>query len=309
MSGAVKIAVAPLPDEGLVDAIEAAGGVVAEPRDADGIVWTDPEDPEGLKIVLRESPARWIQLPFAGIERFVDAGVIGGGRTFTSAKGIYGHATAEHALALMLTAARRIHEHVVATSWRPRTARDPERRLAGQTVLIVGTGGIGRELARMLAPLDVRVLAVNRSGAGMPGAQRTEPSSRLRELLPRADYVVVAAALTSETAGLLGPDELRAMKKDAWLINVARGRIVQTDALVRALQEGEIGGAALDVTDPEPLPEGHPLWSLSNCVITPHVANTWSMSLQALRVLVQENVERLRAGRPLKGLVDPELGY
>jgi D-3-phosphoglycerate dehydrogenase len=102
---------------------------------------------------------------------------------------------------------------------------------------------------------------------------------------------------------------LTRMKKDAWLVNVARGALVDTEALVEALQRGEIGGAALDVTAPEPLPEGHPLWALDNCIITPHVANTWVMGLPALSALVERNVGHFGAGEPLEATVDPKLGY
>jgi D-3-phosphoglycerate dehydrogenase len=121
--------------------------------------------------------------------------------------------------------------------------------------------------------------------------------------------VVLALALTPETTGLVGVEELALMDGDAWLVNVARGAHVVTDDLVAALDAGAIGGAALDVTDPEPLPDGHPLWALDNCLVTPHVANTWEMAEPLLAERVRANVERWGRGEALLGLVDPRLGY
>jgi phosphoglycerate dehydrogenase-like enzyme len=294
--------------------IEQAGGRVVESPDADAVVWTDPGDAIGLKHLLADSPARWIQLPFAGIESFFEAGVIDASRTWTCAKGIYGPATAEHALALILLAARRLHVHAKASSWASEARVGSgfgasERRLRGATVVLVGTGGIGRALVEMLEPLGPRVVGVNRSGRALEGAASTVGVDRLGEVLPEADFVVLAAAHTPETHHLIGPDALAAMGADAWLINVARGGLVDSDALVAALGRGAIGGAALDVTDPEPLPDGHALWSMDNAVITPHVANTWDMAVPELAALVGRNVTRFAAGEELEGLVDPAAGY
>ena len=304
------VAVAPEADEGILAAIRDAGGRVVDPTEADAVVWTSPGDPEGLTRLLTGSPARWVQLPFAGIESFVAAGAIDQERTFTCAKGAYGHSTGEHALALLLACARRLDVHIRATSWRPEGSLElPERRLAGSTVLIVGTGGIGRALAAMLQPLRARIIAVNRSGRPLEGAEKTEPVARMGDLLGEAHYVVLAASLTPATRSLFAAEAFARMRPDAWLVNVARGALVDTEALVAALEAGAVAGAALDVTDPEPLPDGHPLWSMPNVIITPHVANTWAMGLAELTQLVRRNVERFARGEELEGLVDPELGY
>ncbi len=300
------VAVVP-PASELEEAVRAGGGRIVDPAEADALIWSTPRKPEELKRILASSPARWVALPFAGIERFFDAGVIDPDRTWTCAKGVYGPATAEGALALMLAAARRIHVHVRARAWE----RDGQthQRLAGATVLIIGTGGIGRALARMLEPLGARILAANRGGAPMPEAERTVAVDRLDEVLPESDWVVVAAAHTPETTALIDARRLKLMKPTAWLVNVARGPIVDTDALVSALQAGEIAGAALDVTDPEPLPDGHPLWEMDNVIITPHVANTWAMALPELQAQIRRNVAAFARGEQLEGLVDPALGY
>ena len=310
-----RILIGPTAGNQLAPLIEASGGrVVDDPKIADAIVWTDPGDPKGLKQLLRRSPARWIQLPFAGIESFFAQDVIDPERTWTCAKGIYGPATAEHALALTLAAARRLHVHARATTWSSTEKVGSgfgaaEIRLKGTTVVVVGTGGIGSAYIRMVRPLEPSIVAVNRSGAAVEGADRALSVENLDEVLPAADFVVLALSLTPDSRGLIDARRLELMKGSAWVINVARGGVVDTDALVAALRDHRIGGAALDVTDPEPLPDGHPLWSLDNVLITPHVANTWDMAVPELAGLVARNVERFAAGEPLEGLVDPALGY
>ena len=295
----------------LEQAIEGGGGAVAPLEEANALVWTDPWDPEALRRTLDGSRIGWVQLPFAGIEEFVAAGVIDSARTWTCTKGVYGHTTAEHALALLLTAARRIHVHARASEWE--AAGDPfarpERSLEGARVLLIGTGGIGSALVDMLRPLRAAVTAVNRSGRALEGAASTHRIEDLPKLLPDAEFVVLAAASTHATRGLIDGRALTLMRPEAWLVNVARGALVDTQALVRALRDGSVGGAALDVTDPEPLPPDHPLWQLPNAVITPHVANTWPMAVPQLAGMVRRNVERFAAGEPLEGVVDPSLGY
>lgn len=304
-----QIALLPHRDRGLEEAVERGGGDVAEPDRADALVWTDPFDPEGLRAVLAGSTIRWVQLPFAGIERFLEAGVVDPALTWTCAKGVYGHSTAEHALALMLTAARRLHRHARATTWEPAPDGVAEKSLAGAVVVVIGTGGIGTALTRLLRPLRARVIAVNRSGRDLEGAERTVTTSELSEVVALADFVVVAAALTAETRNLVNGRVLEAMKKDAWLVNVARGGLVDHEDLVTALRAGRIGGAALDVTEPEPLPPGHSLWGFDDVLITPHMANTWTMAVPELRNMVERNVRLFARGDRLEGLVDPALGY
>ena len=308
MSKPPRVSVVP-PNTDVERAVAQARARLVDPDEADAIVWTDPADPDGLRKTLASSPARWVQLPFAGIEKFVAAGVLDDEHTWTCAKGIYGPATAEHAMALLLLGARQLHRHVRAKQWRIRGGFAGSRRLEGGTVLIVGTGGIGRELARRLEPHGSRIIAVNRSGRPMPGAERTHPVAELEKLVPEADWIVLAAALTSETDRLFNATMLTLMRPNAWLINVGRGRLVDTGALVEALRAGRIGGAALDVTDPEPLPDDHPLWSLDNAVVTSHSANTWAMAIPELSALVARNIDHFARGEELEGLVDVDAGY
>ena len=309
MSPAPRVAIRPSRTEEIERAVVEGGGTVVELENADALVWTDPRNPQELAETLERSEVDWVQLPFAGIETFFEAGVIDPSLTWTCAKGIYGPACAEHALALMLAVARRLHVHARANSWSKLGLDSPEYRLEGKTVAVVGTGGIGSALVPMVRPLGMRLVGVNRSGRALEGAERTVPTDELESVLAVADFVVVAAALTDATRHLFDSSKLAAMRSDAWIVNVARGGLIDTDALVDALRAGDIGGAALDVTDPEPLPDDHPLWELENCLITPHVANTWAMGQAELPHLVRRNVAARAAGEELEGLVDPDLGY
>lgn len=308
MSSPPRVAVAPAEARALQRAVVVGGGILVPAAEADAVVWTDPRDPEALRGVLASSPARWVQLPFAGIESFVEAGVLDPERTWTCAKIVYGAACAELALALIGTAARSIHRHVIERRWWTGD-KTTHRRVAGTTAVVVGTGGIGSSLATMLQPLGVRVLAVNRSGKPMAGAERTERVGALPGVAGEADWLVLAAAMTPETARLVDAALLGRMKPTAWIVNVARGGLIDTPALVDVLRAGTIGGAALDVTDPEPLPDDHKLWSFENVIITSHTANTTAMAIPELAGLVERNVRHYGSGEPLEGLVDPVLGY
>jgi len=304
-----RVAILPSSTDEIRRAVTEGGGAVVGIEEADALVWTDPRKPQQLKEVLESSQVEWVQLPFAGIESFFEAGVIDPALTWTCAKGIYGPACAEHALAFMLAVARRLHVHIRAESWSELGRDSPEYRLDGRTVVVVGTGGIGVALVPMLRPLGLRLIGVNRSGRALEGAERTVVVDELDSVLPEADFVVVAAPYTEATHHLFDENKFAAMASDAWIVNVARGGLIDTGALVAALQAGDIGGAALDVTDPEPLPDGHPLWELENCLITPHVANTWAMGLAELPDLVRRNVAARARGESLEGLVDPKQGY
>jgi phosphoglycerate dehydrogenase-like enzyme len=287
----------------LIDAVRAGGGRPVAPDQAQALVWNGG-GAEALRRLLEGSAGiTWVQLPSAGIERY--AGLIGDGRTWTCAKGIYADPVAEHALALALAGLHRLPQAARTRSWERVAGRD----LQGGNVVILGGGGIALRLIELLRPFRTRISVVRRHPQPMEGVERVLGHGELSAVLPDADVVVLALALTPETAGIIGAPELRRMRDDAWLVNVGRGKLVKTDELVTALQKGWIGGAALDVTDPEPLPEGHPLWDLDNCLITPHNANPPEQQHAAYAALVQENVRRRIAGEDLLGLVDPELGY
>jgi D-3-phosphoglycerate dehydrogenase len=295
------IALLPAAHPELDRAVAEGGGTVGGLDGADAVVlhnWGDgrPQVPE------LPARVRWVQLPAAGVESWLAA--LPDGPVVTSATGAFALPVAEHALALLLAAARRLDACARATEWNEEL---PARSLEAATVAIVGAGGIGRALIELLAPLHVRVIAVNRSGRDVPGAAVTVPADRMDEVLPEAEYVVLAAPDTGATRRLMDADRLARLRNGAWVINVGRGTLVDTDALVAALDR--LGGAALDVTDPEPLPAGHPLWTHDRVLITPHVATTEGAEHRHYAERVRENVRRFAAGEPLVGVVDRDAGY
>jgi len=302
-----RVAVGPVSRASASEAIRAGGGEpAAVDPSADALVWLDPADMDGLKDALRVADrARWVQLPFAGVERVLAAGLLDTSRTWTSAKGAYAEPVAEHALALALAGLRVLPERIAARSWGPPAGQS----LYDQPVTILGGGGIAVSLLALLAPFRAVTTVVRRQADPVPGARRTVPQARLHEALRGAKVVFLALALTPGTERIIAAPELTAMRSDSWLVNVARGRHVDTGALLTALRRGVIAGAALDVTDPEPLPDGHPLWDLGNCIITPHTADTPQMVEHLLARRIQDNVSRFAAGQPLTGLVDPAAGY
>lgn len=298
------IATAPV-SAGWIDAAVTAGGAtLAAPEEATAVVWTQSDDPDGLAALLDANPQiDWVQLPWAGIEPYV--ALLGPDRTWTCAKGVYADPVAEHALAMLLAGFRHIHAYARARSWTDQVGRN----LIGARVTIFGGGGIAESLIGFLAPFRCSITVVRHTPVPMAGVDHVLGPDQHLEALRGADAVVLALPLLPSTTGLIGPEELAAMEEHAWLVNVARGAHVQTDALVAALRNGTIGGAGLDVTDPEPLPDHHPLWSLPNAIITPHTGNTRAMARPLLGARITENVRRYAAGEPFIGLVDVERGY
>jgi D-2-hydroxyacid dehydrogenase (NADP+) len=294
---APAIHIGPDAPEHLVHAVEEGGGTLAALEEAEGVVWVGQPDE------LPELPASvtWVQLQSAGIEPWIERiRATPDGVTFTTATGAYASQVAEHALALLLAGIRGINQYARAWSWDP----GEDATLEGSTVAVVGAGGIGRELIKRLEPHDVKILAVTRSGR-----DGTLPVERIGEIWSQADHFVLCAPATEGTHHLIGAPELWVMKAHTWIVNIARGSLIDTEALVQALAGGIIGGAALDVTDPEPLPNGHPLWASPRALITPHVANPSAAMARDLAKRVEENVRRFAAGEELLAPVDVGAGY
>jgi phosphoglycerate dehydrogenase-like enzyme len=288
----------------MAEAITAGGGLVVPIDDAEALVWAHPRDAATLEALLDEAPqVRWVQLPWAGVEHF--AHLVDDERLWTCGKGVYAEPVAELALSLALAGMRGIGAYARATSWQ----KPAGRNLLEARVTILGGGGITESLLRLLQPFDCHITVVRNRAQEMDGADVVLESERLADALTGADLVVLALALTPDTEGIISENELELMEPHAWLVNVARGRHVVTDDLVAALRAGRIGGAALDVTDPEPLPQGHALWSLPNCIITPHIGNTPEMAVPLLSERITLNVKRYAHGEELIGPIDPDLGY
>ena len=290
--------------------IEAAGHTYVEDvHDADFLVFNG--GPGKFPDPLPEN-IRYVQATFAGIDALVDAGLIRpGGVRWACASGLYDDTVAESTIAILLA---QMHQHKMITlagSWSVRREVDRRKQwlFDGKTVAIIGAGRIAVKLIEMLRVFGVRIIAVTRSGREVAGADESRAIVEVDKVWPVADVVVVLAPLTPETRHMINRDVFAQMKSTAVLVNVARGPLVHTEDLVEALREGVIGGAALDVTDPEPLPDDHPLWDIDTCMITPHTANTYTIIQQRTGRLVVDNAAAFEAGERMPNEVDLEAGY
>lgn len=300
----LPIAIEPGRDAHLVAAAESAGADVVNLDEARALVWCGaPADFPDLPDAVE-----WVALTSAGIEGFVAAGVIDDRRIWTNASGFYSENVAEHALALLLAGLRQINTSVLR-HWDKDRIDSASRTLHGSRIAIVGAGGIGRSLAPRLRACGARVLAVNRSGHDVEGADEVFTADRMSEVWAQTDHVVLSAPATSATHHLVDADVLSALPTHCWLVNVARGSLIDQPALVSALRNGEIAGAALDVTDPEPPDPDDEMWSLPNLIITPHVANPASELLRTFAPYLAENIRRFVTGDDLLARLDPDLDY
>jgi len=307
VSGAISVL--PRPSAVFTDAVKAGGGTLV-PLGADtrGVVWLSVTGRAELGRILDENPQiGWVQLPWAGVDAFADLLPLHADRVlWTSAKGAYSEPVAEQALALSLALLRGFPRRALSASW---AHEKSGTSLYGLSVLIVGAGGIALELMRLLTVFEVDVTVVRRTATPVAGASKTVTADDLLAVLPEADVVVIAAASTTATAKLFGTAEFAAMKPSAVIVNIARGALIDTDALVTALHTGAIAGAGLDVTDPEPLPDGHPLWNEPNCLITSHSADTPVMTAPLLANRIAINTRAFLGDGRFVGVVDPIAGY
>ena len=301
----IKVAIEPKAfPEYLAAAAEAGAQVVPLDSTVKALIWLDYSQPQALAELLSQNPQlEWVQLPFAGVDAFAE--IIKRPILFTSAKGSYREPVAEHALALSLAMMRVIPERVVTKTW----GRQFADSLYDSNVLIFGGGGITEELLKLLAPFRTSVTVIRKNPSVMQGAAQTLGFEQLDAELPKADLVILAAALTDETRYLFDATKFAMMKPTAYLVNIARGPMVNTADLIGALNNDVIAGAAVDVTDPEPLPDGHPLWNAKNIIITPHTADTRKQVVRLFSDRIRENLLAYGQGKPLVGVVNPELGY
>lgn len=287
-------------------AVVAAGGKVSPMgQNVRGLIWTDYSSPEALGELIKNNPQlEWVQLPFAGVDAFSEQ--LGKNVLFTSAKGAYREPVAEHALMLALALGRKLPFRIKATSWGNSAAFS----FYDSKVLLIGAGGISEELIKLLAPFRAKITVVrNNSAVALAGASHTAGLDSLDELLPKADLVVITCALTKETRGLLNYRRLALFKPTAYLVNIARGPIVVSADLIRALDEGLLAGAGLDVTDPEPLPDGHGFFGRDDLILTPHTADTKEIVTRLFAIRIEHNVGAFLGRGDWVGRVDPDLGY
>jgi phosphoglycerate dehydrogenase-like enzyme len=261
-------------------------------------------------IVSRTPRLEWIHSFSAGVERVATETVRARNFTVTNARGVFSRPIAEYVVMMCLVIARRLPQLLELQrdrTWQPLRGRE----LGSMTVGIVGYGSIGSEVARLLAPFETKILATRRH----PQRGATEPNvellgtDQLDDLLRRSDVVVVAAPLTEETAGMIGAPQLQQMGEQAWLINIARGRLIDELALRRALESGWIGGAVLDVFTDEPLSGESPLYGTPNLILTPHTSWSSDQVVERSVRLFVENLQRFAAGQALENVVDLEAGY
>ncbi len=259
---------------------------------------------------------KWIHSTAAGVSQLMYAELRASNVVVTNARGVHTVPIVEHILGMLVALARRFpsafraqmerrwaQQHIWDEPLRP-------RELRGQVLLIIGFGTIGQELARCVKPLGMKIWVVTRSGQGDSQlADRILPASQLDEVLSKADYIVLAAPETPETYHRIGASQLNRMKPTAYLINVARGSLVNEAALVEALRRRAIAGAALDVAEQEPLPPESPLWALDNVFITPHLSGASEFLWDRQTELLRENLERWFSGRKLLNQVDLNQGY
>jgi phosphoglycerate dehydrogenase-like enzyme len=280
------------------------------------------------RLLARCPRLSWVHSATAGVERVLTPAAAARGLRITNARGVFSEPIAEYVLMMVLSVVRRLPQLLELQrerTWQPL----PAREMRDVTVGVVGLGSIGRAVARLALAFGARVVAMRRGGdprreggeghpgeAERAGERRREPgldrvltSEQLPELLAESDFVVLALPLTEETENLMGAENLSRMRPGAWLINVARGRLVDEHALLRALGEGGIGGAILDTLREEPLAPDSPLWDAPNLIITPHTSWSSGRVLDRSIDLFCENLRRYRAGEPLLNPVDPAHGY
>ena len=253
------------------------------------------------ELLERAARLRFIQSIGAGTDQFPRGLLQQRNIRLASAQGVNERAVSEHAMALILALTRQLHfarDNQARHAWRGMIA-DPSRReeeLGGKTLLIVGLGRIGSRLAALARAFGLRVIAVKRRPEPSAVADAVVASDRLGEVLPEADFVALTCPLTPETEGLIGAAELAAMRPSAYLINVARGRVVVEEALIAALRDGRIAGAGLDCFHEEPLPASSPFWDFANVLVTPHAAGETRRYESNVVDVLLENLDRLSAG-------------
>ncbi len=279
-----------------------------DPGQLDGFFFSEdlyylPDAAGALFRLLQAQPPKWLQTASTGVDHTMFAQLIGSGAIVTNSPGVHGGPIAEYVFAYILSHAKRLPQHASQRAER-RWAPLDSVELAGQTLGIVGYGGIGEACARLARAFGMRTLATKRRPPSDDFLDQHFAPDRLLELLSQSDYVVLCCPLTDETRNLIDDDAFAAMQPHALLINVARGRVVDHDALRRALTDGRIAGAVLDVVPEEPLAADSPLWDLPNCAITPHDSCHVDASYLRTAEFFFANLRHLVNDEPLEWVVD-----
>ena len=280
--------------------------MMEELADADGIIGTIT--PEMIRTAKK---LKWVQVLVAGVDRVLTPELVNSDITLTNCKIVQGPEIADHAMAFLLALTRELHRAIPARTKEEWTTREYHPiELQGKTAVVIGVGGIGTQIAVRAHACGMQVIGVDpRDVPYMPFLRKVVPADRLDTVLPEADVVFVAAPLTPQSAKMMGAKQFGLMKKNSYFIAVSRGGLYDTVALVNALETKQLAGAGLDVTDPEPLPKGHPLWKFENVIITPHIAGRSDGESARYLALYKENFRRFAAGEPLLNVVNKQKGY
>ena len=285
--------------------------LLAEIADADAILGTISP-----ALVRAGKKLKWVQTFSAGVEPYLhlsptqelrDSNIV-----LTNAKILQGPNIADHAFAMLLALARDLHR-IIPNRVREQWTRDQHSHiieLNGKTAVVIGVGGIGSQIAVRAHAFGMEVIGVDPKDIPIqPHLKRVVAPDRLETVLPQADVVFVSAPHTPRTDNMMGPRQFEMMKKGSYFIAVSRGRLYNTEALMKALDSKQVAGAGLDVTNPEPLPPGHPLWKFENVIITPHIAGQGDNVQKRRMEVLKENLRRFVNGEPLLNVVDKQKGY
>jgi phosphoglycerate dehydrogenase-like enzyme len=285
------------------------GTLAADVSQAEGFFRSYMSDAAYEQVLTGAPRLRWVHTASAGVDGLVSETLKARNIVFTNSAGVYAIPMAEWVLHALLMIVKHGPEMLMAQQARRWDTHLTFDELKGKTLTLLGTGGIGREIAKRAAAFDMQIWGVNRSGRAVEHIERIVSGERWRDLLPATDVLVIVVPLTAATQRLIGARELSLLPTHAWLINVARGAIVDEAALTTALQNGTIAGAALDTFEQEPLPSESPLWSMPNVLISPHHSGSSPHSTQRAVDLFVDNLRRFVRSEPLLNVVDLEAGY
>jgi D-2-hydroxyacid dehydrogenase (NADP+) len=279
--------------------------VAAEIGDADALI--------SPQLTLEELRAarqlKWVQILNAGVEDLIPV-LQGTNITLTSLKVVLGPEVADHAMALLLSLSRGLYQTIPAQKWEVPRNIGQVTELNGKTAVIVGLGGVGTQIAQRASSFGMTVIGVDPKDAAPPVfVKQIVKPNQLDAVLPLANVVFMTVPETPATRGMIGPAQFQEMKQGAYFIAVSRGTVYSTDALVEALSSRHLAGAGLDVTDPEPLPNNHPLWKFENVVITPHIAGASDVAITRVTDLLADNIRRFATDQPLLNVIDKQKGY
>ncbi|MBD6620656.1 D-2-hydroxyacid dehydrogenase [Komarekiella sp. 'clone 1'] len=299
-----------LPDEVVVVRVDSEGNLDGDATDAEVYFSWFFLKPTTLHRVLESAPQlRWHHAPNAGVNHILTPKYVERNLILTNGAGVHAIPIAEFVIAYMLSHAKqlpKLHQQQTQHRWQKGLLI---QELLDKTLLIIGAGGIGQEIASRAKAFGMRIFGSRRHPQPLPNFDKVVGADEWKALLGEADYVVIATPLTWDTKGMIDAEVLHLMRKSAYLINIARGAIVDEFTLVKALQDGEIAGAALDTVFTEPLPAESPLWYLPNVFITPHCSGNSPRVKERSLALFLDNLTRYRQGKPLRNIVDQTAGY